>query len=302
MLVKILLSSYNGEKYLKEQIDSLIAQKCSAKIEILVRDDGSKDSTDQILDRYQQNGDLIWYKGENLGCGRSFWDLILNSGDADYYAFCDQDDYWQKDKIEKAVLLLEKENKEKPLLYTGNYIAVDKELKPIKGININTKIKNTTFGDSLIRSLSPGCTFVFNKKACEILRQYSGEIDIHDWMAYKIIAGFGKVIYDANPYMLYRQHGHNVIGISKEGFKNFCVRVKRFFKGSSKGIRSKVAKLLIDNYGDLFSKENKTILHHLADYKNSCKDKINLLKDKNFDLGNRMENLQFAILVLLNKV
>lgn len=300
MLVKVLLSSYNGEKYIEEQIDSILSQQCSADIEILIRDDGSKDSTDQILNKYQDSGKIKWYKGNNLKCTKSFWDLILNSGDADYYAFSDQDDYWKSDKIEKAISMLENEDKNIPLLYTGNYIVVNKELKPI--IKVDYKEKDTSFATALIKSLSPGCTFIFNKKACEILRMYRGELDIHDWTAHKIIAGLGKVVYDPIPYILYRQHGNNVIGISKSKFKCFCARTKRFLNGSSDGIRSEVAKCLLKTYDKLLKEENKTILSKLANYKNSFKDKRILLKDKSFDLGNTITNLQFAILVLINKV
>jgi len=300
MLIKVLLSSYNGEKYIEEQLDSILAQKCSADIEILVRDDGSKDSTDNILDRYQEKGLLKWYKGENLRCARSFWDLMLNSGDADYYAFCDQDDFWMNDKLESAINMLGREDNNIPLLYSGNFIAVDKELKAIK--KVDKGMKNTGFGNSLIKSLSPGCTFVFNKKACEIMRMYTGELDIHDWVAHKIVAAFGKVVYDPEPHMLYRQHGNNVIGVAKNNCKLFFARVKRFLNGTSTGVRSKMAQNLLDNFGNMLSEEKLTVLKHLTDYKKSFKDKLTLLKDKHFDLGSPIANFQFAILVLLNKV
>ena len=106
MKVKILLSSYNGEQYIREQIDSLLSQTQTG-VEILVRDDGSTDSTKAILDEYQDRDRLSWYGGENLGPGLSFWKLLEDSGEADYYAFCDQDDVWDQDKVEIAVRTLE---------------------------------------------------------------------------------------------------------------------------------------------------------------------------------------------------
>ena len=104
--VTVLMSTYNGETYLKEQIDSILAQE-GIRVKLLVRDDGSKDSTQQILDDYSKRGLLEWYKGENLKSARSFMNLVDTvSLDADYYAFSDQDDFWEKDKLSRAIDML----------------------------------------------------------------------------------------------------------------------------------------------------------------------------------------------------
>ena len=93
MKITILLSSYNGEKYIEEQLNSIFNQTYD-NISILVRDDNSKDGTVKILEKYAAQGKLKWYSGENLGCAKSFWDLLCNFGESDYYAFCDQYDVW----------------------------------------------------------------------------------------------------------------------------------------------------------------------------------------------------------------
>ena len=92
--VQVLLSTYNGEKYLKEQLDSIIAQK-GVDVHILARDDGSKDDTIKILEGYE-NIDII--KGSNIGVCKSFFELINKSGEYDYYSFADQDDVWDCDR------------------------------------------------------------------------------------------------------------------------------------------------------------------------------------------------------------
>ena len=117
MSIIILMSTYNGEKYLKAQIESLLSQ--TIKVEILVRDDGSTDSTQQILDDYAQRGMLKWYSGKNLGSGKSFFDLACKAPDADFYAFADQDDIWENKKVELAVQQLMKlpNNKQQVLLH-----------------------------------------------------------------------------------------------------------------------------------------------------------------------------------------
>ena len=91
MKICILLSAYNGEKYIEEQLESLVGQQ-EVAADILVRDDGSSDKTHEILDKWQNKGLLKWYKGENLGFAKSFMDLVQRAGDYEYYAFCDQDD------------------------------------------------------------------------------------------------------------------------------------------------------------------------------------------------------------------
>ena len=103
------MSTFNGEKYLQEQLNSLFNQE-NIKLDILVRDDNSTDKTKEILDRNH----IKWYTGKNLKPAKSFFDLIKKSGDFEYYAFCDQDDVWDNKKLYIAIKKLEKCNNNKP--------------------------------------------------------------------------------------------------------------------------------------------------------------------------------------------
>lgn len=293
--VKILLSTYNGEKYLKEQLDSLLLQDYP-NIKILVRDDGSVDSTLDILKDYQSRELLKYYKGENLGCGKSFWDLLQKSGDADFYAFCDQDDVWDKDKISRAVARLNKEDNNLPLLYCSNVRVVDSQLKLIsKDIEREEYIDN--FKSSLIKSLAPGCTFVFNRKSCEILRLYKSDfIDIHDWLSHKIIAAFGKVIKDGKSSMSYRQHGNNVIG-AKNGISKFVSRIKKLIS-NKEHTRLEIAKEIYLNYKDQLSAENKEALKCMINYRNNKKEFYNLFKSS----FSRTDLIMFKMMMIKEKI
>ncbi|MBO6101263.1 MAG: glycosyltransferase, partial [Spirochaetaceae bacterium] len=118
--ITILLSTYNGEKYIEEQLQSIFAQTCWQNCTLVVRDDGSKDGTLAILKKYEQQGKLRLECGENIGFVRSFFWLINNATEADYYSFADQDDVWNVNKVERAVKMLENaasEAPQKPLLY-----------------------------------------------------------------------------------------------------------------------------------------------------------------------------------------
>ena len=122
--VTILLSTYNGEKYLEEQLESITSQK-GVSTKIIVRDDGSSDRTCDILDTWKEKSALTWYRGENIGPAQSFMDLLRNAGDACYYAFSDQDDFWLSDKMQTAVSKLESYDG-RPALYFCQTELVDK--------------------------------------------------------------------------------------------------------------------------------------------------------------------------------
>lgn len=93
-MITVLMSTYNGEKYLKEQLDSILNQE-QVDLKLLIRDDGSTDGTVNILKEYENSHTNIkWYSGLNLGCGKSFFQLVLDAPKSDYYAFVDQDDVW----------------------------------------------------------------------------------------------------------------------------------------------------------------------------------------------------------------
>lgn len=282
----VLLSTYNGEQFLREQLDSLIAQKLPEDCEllILVRDDGSSDSTIQILEEYKEKCSLQWYKGENLKSAKSFWDLVKNSPDSDYYCFCDQDDVWFSDKVDRAIKMLqEQENQDQPLLYCSNVTVVDRDLNPIAALNKGEY--RTDFASALIFSIAPGCTMVFNKAAKCALMKYDMNkeyVVIHDWLAHKIVAMLGRVIYDDIPSLSYRQHGNNVIGAPRGGkIGAFFSKVKRMF-GNHALIRSEVAKSLINVYGSQLDSEKLHLLDIVANYRTNRSLKKEFLKSRQF--------------------
>ena len=126
--VAIIMSTYNGEKYIQEQLDSLINQTYK-NIEIYIRDDGSKDNTINIIKDYiSKNDNISLVEGENIGFINSFFELLNMCDDADYYAYCDQDDVWMDDKISRAVSFLSNTDKDKPALYFSNSDYCDSNL------------------------------------------------------------------------------------------------------------------------------------------------------------------------------
>lgn len=227
--VQILMSTYNGERFLREQIDSLLKQTYQ-NIEILIRDDGSKDRTPEILKEYQQNYPNIQvYLEENAGVNESFFELLRKS-DADYVAFCDQDDVWLEEKVQKAVEKLQ--GIREPALYCSNKILVDSNLNVIAENN-HRKLR-PGFENAVVECICTGCTSMMNRRLAERIKEHIPEhAIIHDWWCYLTASYLGKVIYDDNAYIWYRQHGGNVIGASNGFFSQ--VKAKAAYLKKNKG-------------------------------------------------------------------
>ena len=299
MKITVLMSAYNGARYIRQQIDSVLAQDIDAELSLLVRDDGSADATPAILEEYRTAGKLSWYTGQNLGPERSFWHLLQNAPEADCYAFCDQDDVWLPDKLSRAVAQLQETNAQ---LYCSAFIATDADLNPIEHHHSPLN-QYTDYAHSLIYSTAAGCTFVFTHAARESAMAYDMERHpaiIHDWLLHKIVTiTGGKMIFDPTGSIYYRQHGNNAIGAQKSGLQGLAVRIKRFVSGGSRGVRSGCAKALLDVYGDRVESEVREALDLVANYARDPKKRKKLLVDPRFRTGT-VNDLFFRCLVRLN--
>lgn len=211
MQVVVLLSSYQGERFIAQQLESILTQ-LPLDGRILVRDDGSRDST---ADRVEAFGDprISVTRGENVGFVRSFLTLLeAVPPEADIIMLCDQDDIWLPDKIERAVNHLRNLTGQ-PALYCSRLQLVDENLKPI-GLSPAWP-RPPSFRNALTENIVTGCTCAINRAALPLARRYGNPelIYFHDWWLYLVIAAFGKVVVDPQPTILYRQHGGNAIGM-----------------------------------------------------------------------------------------
>lgn len=168
MKISVLLSTYNGEAYLREQIESLFSQTF-ADVNIFIRDDGSSDKTQNILTEYHSYKQITCYTGDHLGFALSMWNLIQICDDAEYYAFCDQDDVWDSDKLEIAVNMLKNEDSSIPLLYCGNVRVTDSSLKTLK--SYATREDPVDYLHALIRNHSSGCTSIPIKSMLVVIKK-----------------------------------------------------------------------------------------------------------------------------------
>ena len=299
----VLMSTYNGEKYLREQLDSLLNQDLRPT-KILIRDDGSRDDTVNLLEDYASQYNFIdYFCGKNVGPAKSFFELINKVEGYDYYALCDQDDVWFEDKLSTAISMLEKEDSNIPLLYAGRFILTDEKLNKLKS-DISELYSFNDFAHSLIYHTAPGCTFVFNEAARKQIIKYDVNKEycvIHDAIIHKVVAMFGKMILDTKPHMYYRQHNNNVYGLTAQKTTEFFHRVNNFINGTVKNYRSNTAKSLLNVYGEECSKENRHLLDIVANYSKDSKLKKELLNNKCFK-SNTINDKFYKLLVLFNYI
>lgn len=260
--VAILLSTFQGEDFLVEQLESIRAQTHEHWV-IYASDDGSSDATRSILQRYIDMlgaEQLVLFDGPRQGFAANFLSLIRKSpNDAGFFAFCDQDDLWAPDKLEKALRWANQIPPDVPALYCSRTQLVDSEGEPL-GLSPLFD-KKPGFANALVQSLAGGNTMVFNGAAKRLLAMTSraNRIVAHDWWAYILVTGCGgQVFYDPEPGIGYRQHGNNLIG-SNSSLHDRYVRIRKMLAGTFRGWNDENLKALVP-LKHLLTKENLAIL------------------------------------------
>ena len=234
MQIAILLGSYNGELYLKEQLESFEKQS-HAKWTLWASDDGSTDSTVEIIKDFAKKigGNRVHQvKGPKKGFAANFLYLACNPEiKADAYAYSDQDDIWMTDKLERAAAFFSLVPANIPALYCSRTLYVDKNDHPIE---LSQRYKRPAiFANALVQNIASGNTMVFNEAARALLLKIGADatIDLHDWITYMLITGAGgQVLFDQNPSVRYRQHSKNLIGMNI-GMSAKIRRIQMLFQG-----------------------------------------------------------------------
>lgn len=219
------MGTYNGEKYIREQLDSIAAQT-HANWRLVISDDGSTDRTLEIARQWaaEVGRERVEFRsGASKGFAQNFLSMACDpSLVADFYAFCDQDDVWMPNKLEIALSCLNSVDlAKKPVLYCGRTQYVDYELKNLGCSPLF--LKPACFKNALVQSLAGGNTMVFN----QVLKNTLAAVGVvpavsHDWWLYQLTTAMdGRVIYDRQPYVRYRQHRGALIGGNTGMFSRF---------------------------------------------------------------------------------
>lgn len=262
----VLMATYNGALFLDEQLDTLRRQTVAC-IDLLVSDDGSTDTTRDILAVCAsgwKKGSFDIAAGPRGGFAENFRSLVLAAElRAEYYAFCDQDDVWDLDKLEYAALRLASFSSSEPALYCGSTRTMTEDGRVVGTSPI--MMRAPSFRNALVQSIAGGNTMVMNRAAFSLLRESCRDVRFvsHDWWTYLVLSGAGAaVIYDPVPKVSYRQHGANLVG-SNASFLAKLDRLKRLL-GNQFRIWHDINLSALRRHKALLSSENSDLLERIA--------------------------------------
>lgn len=298
MKLAILMSTYNGEKFLHQQIESILNQTCDCEVDLWVRDDGSTDGTQDILKAYADAGKLRWYTGPNLKPAKSFLDLLKHCSGYDFYAFADQDDYWYPDKLSRGMEKIK--SCSGPAMSFANARLVDAQLQPV-GRNVYRVPPYTDFYSITCNGGILGCTIVFNKKLAQLIQEkpIPKDVVMHDYyLGIVCTLHDGEVIYDSSACMDYRQHGSNVVGTSWKKIDALKNRVGILTVKNSNTI-DKMAEAICRNYEAVPDMKKLQWLKRVSYYRKSVFHATGLALDRkpSYNSINMGITLRLAILL-----
>ena len=303
--VCILMSTYNGEKFVAEQLQS-IEDQIHTNWRLLISDDGSNDNTLDIAKKFQQkwgSNRLEIRQGPQQGFCQNFLSMACDATIcADLYAFSDQDDIWMVDKLARAVAYFKASNdSELPRAYGSRTQIVDEALKPL-GFSPEFTLPRS-FRNALVQSICGGNTQVFNQAAKELLEQaVRQQVVSHDWWLYQIVKGAGGIFYyDPKPSLLYRQHSKAIIGANS----SFKARIERIFfvlNGRFKHWND-INYSALCNIRHLLTKDNQDILDIFGTFRGArFKDRIRLLEVCGLYRQTWQGTLSLWLATIINKI
>jgi rhamnosyltransferase len=293
--VSVLLSTYNGEKYLAEQINSILEQK-GARVQLYIRDDGSTDRTRAILESFEQINQVHLSFQSNVGWKRSFTELLQTTPDEPntYYAFADQDDIWQPDKLIQAVNQL-MPYASQPTVYHSNVAIVDGNMHFIQNRFDEAFMPNQQLPQAYFDGLGVGATMVFNEKMLRLIQQYvPQQATNHDALVMALGNMLGKVIYDPTAHILYRRHDGTATGFgagTNAAKPSLLDRYRKYQRGPKQQFSIRAQELLA-GYQDQLSADEVRLLTKVADYRHSLADRLYLLFSPNIKASGMRKTLQ----------
>ena len=299
MKVKVVISTYNGATHLERQLDSIFNQ-VGVDVSVHIRDDGSQDDTIHIIKNYIEahpNKKIDLNEGENVGYGKSFWYGLKESGDADYYAFSDQDDVWKPDKLIKCISAMSISKDMPQLSYcrmqrSNEYLEkLDEQISLLMPPQLSKKLV-------LIKTYNYGAATVINRAAMKLVCRVWPDVEglPHDMWAGILVYWFGKVSYVDEELYYWIRYDTSVTG---EGTRKSGI-IFRINESVKKKSYPNISKELLHYFSDLLEKEDRKFLIRICNYKSSRKDKLRLILDKQFVRPSFWGTVIFKFGILMN--
>lgn len=293
MRVNILMSTYNGEKFVAEQIES-IQKQTHTEWHLIIRDDGSTDKTCEIVGDFANKDSRIkLIRAENVGVIKSFYELIKNNNEADFYFFADQDDYWLPEKLTVMLAEAKKHDNRKPVMYYTDLTVTDKVLNVTAKSMIRSQSDhaNTKLVQELTENTVTGGASMINHELAK-LWQTTNDIIMHDWYLALVAVALGELVYIDQPTHLYRQHDANVLGA-----RTLSKRIKKWlhphlwfekYWGLITASQKQAQKLLTENLSAMSEADKAlvtayvTILEQSKEKRRQILAQYDLRKNKNY--------------------
>lgn len=299
--VEVMMSSYNGAEFLCEQVKSILLQE-NVNVHLTIRDDGSTDQTREILKEFEKDSRISVVTGQNIGWKKSFLYLLNNvkSEANTFYAFADQDDIWQPQKL---VMGISKLKSDCPMLYHSNVTIMDNE-KHVHGNRFSKNmIVTSRMPECFFNGYGVGATMVFNDQLLRVIQKYNIDVETpHDAYVLAVCSLLGRVIYDSNSYIMYRRHVGTATGfgsVKNDDNPTLWMRYKKY-KKNPKHMFSDRAKLILKNYADQISPKNRKLLQVVSDYRTNVIHKILLLIDFIIKASSLRKTLQIKYRAMMN--
>lgn len=301
----VLMSSYNGEKFIAEQLQS-IENQTYQNWKVIISDDGSSDDTLKIVHKFQRKWSrdkLEIRTGPKQGFCQNFLSMACDNGiRADLYAFSDQDDVWMPDKLQRAVAYFSMYNEiQLPRAYGSRTQIVNSSLKSV-GLSPEFTLPRS-FRNALVQSITGGNTQVFNH-ATKVLLEKAGlqTVISHDWWLYQVVQGCGGVFfYDPKPSLLYRQHSNSLVG-ANSSTKARVERIYFVFNGRFKKWND-INYIALTNIRHLLTKDNQDILDTFSLFRGGrLRDRVRLLEVCGLYRQTWQGTLSLWLATIINKV
>lgn len=301
--IAVLLSAYNGEKYIEKQIESILNQKNIESLNLIVRNDGSKDGTIDVLHRLQKEHSNIEILDEvNIGLVASFLRLLKYAYKQgyDYYSFSDQDDYWQTEKLSVAIKALE--SHDRPCMYASCSTIANDDLEPM-GITTQTKNRDITFFNSAIQNICPGHNQVLNHAMAKMVinkTKYSPEIYSQDMWITTVASVTGTIIFDNTPHTLYRQHASNQLSFGKSKVEWVKDHIKRLQKDEGKKIAIQL-KYFCECYSEYLTVDQEEEIKRFFESQSTVIKRMSYIAHTKFYRQRKYETPMFKMIYLLGE-
>ena len=298
----IILCTKNGEKFLQEQLDSLEAQ--THHFDLYINDDGSNDQTYKIIKNFQKRSKYQIHYTRNIynSAPMNFLKTLKKiERRYDLYFFCDQDDIWEKNKIEISKMELASLDQKIPSLFCTSTLIINQMSDVIDSSKIFEK--EPCFSNALVQSIAGGNTMCFNHQTRNLLDKIINldSVVSHDWIAYMLVSALGgKVIYSSDSLVKYRKHKKNLIGPNKS-IKEMYSRIYQLFQGRMREWTKK--NLLILNEFKLPNKSQE-ILNQFENkaHNGNFFERVNFIVNSNVFRQTYLSNVALHFAIFLKKI